>query len=340
MKTTHFLLTVALLALVDNVLADKLRINDFTIAPGETKNISVELDNPSQSYIAFEFLMTLPEGVSIVLDGDDYLDVTLNNARCPRHILETAQNPDGSYHFLCYSTRNNVIKEVNGEILSIRVKADTSFEGGLVAGRIFNQKLSDPEDNKVTFDDFNFYITVNTPAPTAVTIVIPHEGIVTYCPYYGLDFSGVTGFKAYVATRYSSADTTIRMEKVDAAASGTGLLLAGTPGSYTVPCKKAMSTDASMLHGILYTSVMAGRDNGYSLLKLSTDNGTPLFVSANNSDLEDGSTAWLLLSSSVYDGGSVAIDTTEASLNGDINKDGEINISDVISLVNIILNNN
>ena len=107
MKTISSFLTVALLTWAGNVFADELRVNDFTIAPGETKNISVELTATDKSYIAFDFYMTLPEGISITLDKDGYPDVTLNSARSSGHSLEVAKNADGSYHFLCYSSKKN-----------------------------------------------------------------------------------------------------------------------------------------------------------------------------------------------------------------------------------------
>ena len=241
---------MVLLATAGDTLADEFRVNDFTIEPGETKTISVELNNPDNTYVAFEFFMALPEGVAIATDSDGYLDVTLNSARSSRHTLEAELSSNGSYHILCYSNRNNALKGTAGEILSITVTADAALEDGVLQGRLFNQKLSDPEENKVVFDDFTFNITVREPTPTTVTIIIPAEGATTYCPAYDLDFSGTTGFKAHVADKYDSGTSTVTMKPVDDAVAGTGLYLAGTPGEYSVPVTASKNDYGNLLTGI------------------------------------------------------------------------------------------
>ena len=104
------ILTMAWLAVAGHALADELRVSDFTIRPGETKTISVELNNPEKTYIALEFYMTLPEGISIVSDDEGYFEVALNSERSAQHTLEVKQGNDGSYHFLCYSIKNNALK--------------------------------------------------------------------------------------------------------------------------------------------------------------------------------------------------------------------------------------
>lgn len=160
MKTIRYLLTIAWLALAGHAVADDFTIVDFSINPGETKTISIELNNTEKSYIAFEFFMTLPEGISIPLDDDGYLMAELNNDRINRHVLEVSLMSDGSYHFLCYSNRNTLLKGTSGEIISLTITADESATVGVKEGKLFSQKLSDPEENKVVFDDYTFHVTI------------------------------------------------------------------------------------------------------------------------------------------------------------------------------------
>lgn len=329
---------MVLLATVGDTFADEFRVNDFTIEPGETKTISVELNNPDNTYVAFEFFMALPEGVAIATDGDGYLDVTLNSARSSRHTLEAELSSNGSYHFLCYSNRNNALKGTEGEILSITVTADAALENGVLQGRLFNQKLSDLGENKVVFDDFTFNITVREPAPTAVTIVIPAEGATTYCPTYDLDFSGTTGFKAYVADKYDSGTSTVTMKPVDDALEGTGLYLAGTPGEYTVPVAASENDHGNLLAGTTANVSLSPTLGRRSNLVLDASGSSPVFHAANNGEAVTANSAWLQLTTSIYDGQTVAIAFEETPLLGDINKDGSVTITDVTTLVNMILN--
>ena len=68
---------------------------------------------------------------------------------------------DGSYHFLCYSNRNTSLKGTSGEIISLTVKADEGIGPSVQEGKFLNQKLSDPTEKKVMFDDYSFYVTIS-----------------------------------------------------------------------------------------------------------------------------------------------------------------------------------
>lgn len=331
MKKIQFLLTTVLLAMAGNTLADELRVNDFSIEPGETKTISVELNNPDNTYIAFEFFMTLPEGISIAEDVDGYLDVVLNSSRSSRHTLEVEQSSSGSYHFLCYSNRNNALKGTEGEILSITVTADAAMEGGVLQGLLFNQKLSDPDENKVVFDDFSFNITVTSQTPTEVSITIPVEGTTTYCPSYDLDFNEVTGFKAYVATHYNRIKSTIVMQQAVDAPAGTGLFLKGTPGTYTIPINGTKNSYADMLVGTTTNTTIPTTEGKYTNLTFSSNE---TFIAATSDNTIEANRAWLQLPSTQYNGQTVTI---EYDIDGDMNKDGSLTITDVANLVNMIL---
>ena len=72
MKTVKLLLSIVLLTLVSNTFADNLVVEDFSITPGGTKTISIEMDNPDSQYIMVEFWMSLPDGVSIPMDENGY----------------------------------------------------------------------------------------------------------------------------------------------------------------------------------------------------------------------------------------------------------------------------
>ncbi|MBO4851877.1 MAG: hypothetical protein J5529_13410 [Prevotella sp.] len=160
MKAARYLITIAWLALASFAFADDFTITDFSINPGETKTVSIELNSIENSYVAFEFYLVLPEDLSIQKDEEGYLMAELNDTRINRHILEVSLMPDGTYHFLCYSNRNTLLKGTSGEIISLTVTAAEKAEPSNKEGKLIAQKLSDPDENKVTFDDFTFHVTV------------------------------------------------------------------------------------------------------------------------------------------------------------------------------------
>lgn len=164
MNTTRQLLTIVWLALAGHVMADDFSITDITIQPGETKTISVELNNTENDYFAFEFDLTLPEGISITTQENDKLMVQLNSNRATSdHKLVAEQKTDGSYHFLCYCY-SNPQKELNGhagEILSFTITAaqDAQPAAGLV-GTLHSQELVTSDNDEVDLEDFTFHVTI------------------------------------------------------------------------------------------------------------------------------------------------------------------------------------
>ena len=161
MNNVRIFLLMALLAMAGNALADELVISDFSISPGETKTISIALDNPTNDYIAFEFWMRLPDGVRIVYDDDDFLMATLNSSRADRHELEVKEpDNDGVYHFLCYSNRNNTFREKSGEIISLTVKCAEDAVDGSYEASLYNLIFSDPNKVQVDLPDVSFDITI------------------------------------------------------------------------------------------------------------------------------------------------------------------------------------
>ncbi len=161
MRTIKLLLSVVvLLAMVSNTFADNIVVEDFSIAPGETKTISIELNNPNSEYIMVEFWMSFPEGVTIPMDQDGFYMAEGNADRFTRtHTLEVNKQ-DGFYHFLVFSSRNAALLGNSGELISVAIEAASNAQNGTYTAQIFNQLYNDPDKNEVTPDDVSFNITI------------------------------------------------------------------------------------------------------------------------------------------------------------------------------------
>jgi hypothetical protein len=93
----------------------------------------------------------------------------------------------------------------------------------------------------VTISSSNSYIAlykvVFTPEASpasSVSATLSASGLSSFCSAYALDFSGVTGLKAYVVTAVTS--TSVTLTQVDKVPGGTGVILQGTVGeTYTIP---------------------------------------------------------------------------------------------------------
>ena len=60
----RMIMTVLLMAVCKIVSADLLTIYNFDISAGETKEVSIYLQN-DETYVAFQFDLYLPEGVTV-----------------------------------------------------------------------------------------------------------------------------------------------------------------------------------------------------------------------------------------------------------------------------------
>ena len=161
MKLLKTTILAVLLALAGSTQADEVKVPSVSMMPGESKTLSVELENET-TMIAFEFWMRLPEGVTIAKDEDGDFAVTKNSTRLGKHDLTVALDNDGRYHFLCYSNPIRNIKNNSGELLSIELVCAENVADGNYTGSIENIIFSDQNKNRIDLADCSFNVTICT----------------------------------------------------------------------------------------------------------------------------------------------------------------------------------
>lgn len=97
---------------------DNVNIDDFNLAPGETRSIDVKLCN-SQAYTALQFDLRLPEGLEIVSIG--------KADRIANHNVHSGTLPDGTVRVIAYNMQNADIKGNDGAIITLVVKASQAL---------------------------------------------------------------------------------------------------------------------------------------------------------------------------------------------------------------------
>ena len=161
MNKVRLFVLMALLTLVGNASADDVTVSNVSIAAGETKSISIELNNPSKDYIAFEFWLRLPDGVRVEYDEWGDLMAVMNDSRANGHVLEVSEpNNDGVYHFLGYSARNKSLRGRSGELINLTIHCDEDAEAGSYIASVYDLIFSDPNKVEMDFDDFTFSVNV------------------------------------------------------------------------------------------------------------------------------------------------------------------------------------
>ena len=121
-------------------------------------------------------------------------------------------------------------------LTSVTVGNSTPVE--LIDGSTFsnraNATLYVPAGSKEAYEAASVWNKFKEIVPIA-TVTINKYGSGTYCSPYALDFTNVSGMKAYVAAGYNTTTNTVYMLSVKTAQPGEGLFIKGAPGDYTVP---------------------------------------------------------------------------------------------------------
>lgn len=105
-----------------------------------------------------------------------------------------------------------------------------------------------------------------------VDVTIPAAETRTFCNFVDLDFSGVSGLKAYIISGFSPSTGTLTLTQVTKVPAGTGLLLRGEAGDYEVPVETTDMYYSNMLKGVNEAVMLAPTEGDYTNFILS--NGT------------------------------------------------------------------
>ena len=158
-----FRLLLCLLLLIPATVSaeNKLALEPFTISAGQTQDLVIDLINDTE-ITAVEFILTLPEGLTIQPDPEDaeFLNVSLasNRTTAKKHSLDAEVNANG-YKVLLASNKNYAISGNSGALIKIGIVAASTFKTGTIT--VQNIELVSPNE------------TAMHPAPVSVEITMP-----------------------------------------------------------------------------------------------------------------------------------------------------------------------
>lgn len=168
------------------------------------------------------------------------------------------------------------------------------------------------------------------------SLTVGASGVITFCSEYDLDFSEVSGIRAFVASGYNAETLKVILTEVTEVQRGTGLIIMGTPGTYQIPVKLTSLCYQNFLQAVgedtqvYYSSWQNGYNSNNYLLR--TD--APYFNRPNNT-LVPAYQAYLSLPS--YITSAAERISLETKIIGDMNGDGKVNVADNVKLSDIIL---
>ena len=106
---------------------NRFYIEDFTIAPGENRTLSILLDN-EVPYTAFQCDLYLPDGLSVEEEDGDYIfDHTTRKGR--DHNIASQVQADGAIRVMSYSPTIKAYSGNSGALVTFNVIASVDLEG-------------------------------------------------------------------------------------------------------------------------------------------------------------------------------------------------------------------
>ena len=154
MKKRLMMIAAFALAVCNMVNAeDWVTISDFQIAAGETKEVSISLNNDA-AYVAFQFDLYLPAGITV----EAY---SANRSRMPESTaLSMSQQADGSYRFLAAAMQGEPIAGNSGAIVNLTVKAAEWLVHGERTGFFRQVKLVKADATGPTYAEMPFTVKI------------------------------------------------------------------------------------------------------------------------------------------------------------------------------------
>lgn len=133
--------------------------HELTIRPGAQKTITLQLDNEN-TFIAGEFRLQLPAGLSIETDEDGDPVANIVSGRSNKHTLIVTDESNGLYHFMFYSGQNRAILGNSGDFITLSVIADEELEEGSYIAEMKNVIFSTEDEKQINLPDNTFNINV------------------------------------------------------------------------------------------------------------------------------------------------------------------------------------
>lgn len=124
--------------------------NTVYIAPvsamaGEVAELSVRMKNNVEAE-GFQFSLTLPEGVTVVLDGEGFPDVQLSKERTTEkgtNTFASSLTADGTLKVMGASTNGSTISAGDGEVCTVRVRISGNMAAGSYTLLLSDVAISD-----------------------------------------------------------------------------------------------------------------------------------------------------------------------------------------------------
>jgi hypothetical protein len=190
-----------------------------------------------------------------------------------------------------------------------------------------NDVTNDIVGNQYTITSVSGNVSVVATWNSTKEIIFMAHDVATFSCDRDLDFSEVSGLKAYIASGYDRATGTVLLTRVESVPARTGLLLVGTEGAtYKVPYAESTSFFVNLLQPVLDAQVVPATVSTYTNFLYGEKEGVQGFYMSSGEGTVSAKKAYLQLPTAALGGGS---SVRVAILFDDADEDEETAIKDM-----------
>ena len=154
---------------MSSVMADELTVSDITIPQGGKATLSVSLTNTGTYRQLFEFVLTLPEKVTLVANSQKLSERFQSTTS-----LSYSEQSERVYKFICVPAGTNTtpISGASGVLMTVDLQADASLAVGTpsLTGNVTNIELTTSEATSWNPANQTFNITIGEPADPRIIL--------------------------------------------------------------------------------------------------------------------------------------------------------------------------
>ena len=131
MRRSIIMITLAVIAALASSGKDRLYIESFNIAAGQTLQVPVLLLNDT-AYSGLQTDLYLPEGLSLDMNDNDEYIIDLTSRRDKSHTVASRQLDDGAIRIYVTSVSTREFLGNSGAIMTLSITASSGFNGAAV----------------------------------------------------------------------------------------------------------------------------------------------------------------------------------------------------------------
>ena len=140
---------------------DKIVVTGVSATKGQQATFSIDLENKTTDLTAYQFDLTLPDGISLsVNDKGKYVVTKTSRYEDDSQTLNISKLEGNSYRFVCFSMSNEKITGTSGTILNATLTIGASVNDGSYEATISNIVVTKVNGTQLKLKDAKFNIVV------------------------------------------------------------------------------------------------------------------------------------------------------------------------------------